>query len=208
MEECYISIDDLPTPLAGIDEAGRGCLAGPVVAAAVIFPDKYFLPGLTDSKKLTSSKRKDLEKKIKNKALSWSLGLAWPREIEKINIHQATMLAMCRAIKKLQLKPAFLCIDGVHTLPLSSFAQKCIKHGDFLIPQISAASIIAKTFRDHLMFRLARRYPGYGFIQNKGYGTKFHIKSLQRLGPCSIHRFTFKPISDLIVERQLCLPGT
>jgi ribonuclease HII len=195
-----------PTPSAGVDEAGRGCLAGPLVAAAVILPEEFDLTAVKDSKLLSSRQRDQLEGQIKSQALAWSLGLSWPREIEKLNILQATIRAMCRAIQRLSLKPAFVAIDGNQSLPLP-IPQQCFVQGDKHYPVISAASILAKTFRDRLMFHLDRRYSGYGFAQHKGYGTRDHIQAIQRLGPCPMHRMTFRPLRKEKKEVTLCLPG-
>lgn len=194
-----------PELTAGIDEAGRGCLAGPVVAAAVILPAAYDLPGLTDSKKVPEAKRGILAAAIKEQAVSWALGVAWPEEIDRINILQATMRAMARASERLKSKPALLLVDGNRTFS-SPISQRAIVGGDLSQPCISAASIIAKTFRDKLMAALDRRYPGYGLTKHKGYGTREHMEAIERLGPCRVHRMTFKGVRT---EREvaICLPG-
>ena len=199
-------MDTLPALLAGVDEAGRGCLAGPVVAASVILPPRYELNGLADSKLLSPATRVRLEEEIKTTAVAWSLGLAWPREIERINILQASLLAMRRAVLKLATGPELILVDGNQSLPLD-IPTRCIAGGDRLVPAISAASILAKTFRDRLMSRLDHKYPGYGFSENKGYGTAAHVRSLRWLGPCRLHRRTFKPVRELTGERRPCLPG-
>ncbi len=198
----------LPPLLAGIDEAGRGCLAGPVVAAAVILPGEFCLPGLTDSKAMTAQAREALGPTIKRTALGWGLGVVWPARIDAINILQATFEAMSRAVGCLPLVPTRLLIDGNKTLPESVLrrfwrheqavslpGQKAIVRGDSLEPAISAASVLAKTFRDRLMQHLARRWPGYGFAEHKGYGTKAHYAALARLGPCPQHRLTFRGVA-------------
>ncbi|MFO8032837.1 MAG: ribonuclease HII [Desulfohalobiaceae bacterium] len=192
-------------PWAGVDEAGRGCLAGPVVAAAVVLPEGLNLPLLTDSKKLSSGQRLQLEQEIKAYCLSWCLGLVWPRQIERINILQATLLAMGKALHGLRSTPGLALVDG-RQAPETRIKTRCIVHGDALYPCISAASILAKTFRDRLMQSLDRRYPGYGFARHKGYGTRLHLENLQRLGPCPLHRTTFKPLSQSR-EKWLCLPS-
>jgi ribonuclease HII len=195
--------------VAGIDEAGRGCLAGPVVAAACILPESFDLPGLTDSKALSATRREHLAAAIRTQALCWSLGLAWPPEIDRINILQATLRAMERAVGSLRLQPALLLIDGNQTC-LSAIPQRTIVGGDALVPAISAASILAKTFRDHLLAALDRRHPGYALAVHKGYGTAAHMDALKRLGPSPIHRLTFRgvrPDSTPKTERQQCLPG-
>lgn len=199
-------METLPTLLAGVDEAGRGCLAGPVVAASVILPSQWSLDGLTDSKQLSPAARARLEQEIKSAAVAWSLGLAWPREIERINILQASLAAMRRAILKLASRPELVLVDGNQPLPLD-IPSRCVTRGDSLIPAISAASILAKTFRDALMSRMDTKYPGYGFSENKGYGTATHVRSLYRLGPCRLHRRTFKPVRELTEGRRPCLPG-
>lgn len=211
-------------PVAGIDEAGRGCLAGPVVAAAVILPpgfDPAQLPGLGDSKALSAARREELAPRIRNVALAWSLGLAWPGEIDRVNILAATLRAMARAAALLKVRPALLLIDGNKTCP-APLPQRAIVGGDALVPAISAASILAKTFRDRLLAALDRRHPGYGFAGHKGYGAATHFQALRKLGPCRQHRLTFrgvlpeeerlallaglrqKPASK---ETQPCLPG-
>lgn len=192
--------------VAGIDEAGRGCLAGPVVAAAVILPSQYHLPGLTDSKKLTSAKRNILAQTIKAQALSWALGFSWPREIERINILQGTLVAMSRALTALSLEPGQVLVDGNRAFPCH-LPLRTVIGGDALFPCISAASIVAKTFRDKLMSGLDHRYPGYGLAQHKGYGTKIHMDALRCLGPSSIHRQTFRGVCREVVEHQPCLPN-
>lgn len=188
---------------AGLDEAGRGCLAGPVVAAAVILSAP--IPGVRDSKTLSSVRREKLAPVIKSKALSWSLGVVWPRRIEEINILQAALEAMAKAASLLALRPGILLIDGCQTIPARVLSrvwatqdvpeQRAIIKGDALDPAISAASIIAKTFRDRLMGHLGRRWPGYGFESHKGYGTKEHYAALAQLGPCPQHRRTFRGVS-------------
>lgn len=194
-----------PAPLAaGIDEAGRGCLAGPVVAAAVILPERFSLPGLTDSKAMTAQAREALAPAIRLTALAWGLGVVWPARIDAINILRATFEAMSRAAGCLRHTPGLLLIDGNRLLPepvLRQFwqygqntpmpKQRAIVRGDSLEPAISAASVLAKTFRDRLMRHLARRWPGYGFDVHKGYGTKAHYAALRELGPSPIHRMTF-----------------
>jgi ribonuclease HII len=197
----------MPRPYAGIDEAGRGCLAGPVVAAAVILPHSWNLPDLNDSKKISPKKRQKLEEQIKRQAIAWSLGLSWPREIEILNILQATFQAMERAVGKLRVVPASLLVDGNQAPKFDGIPHCHIPHGDACVPEISAASIIAKTFRDRLMVRLSRKYPGYALDQNKGYGTLKHREALRSLGPSAMHRRTFKPVSELCQGGQLWLPG-
>ena len=202
--------------VAGIDEAGRGCLAGPVVAAAVILPEGAVIPGLADSKVLSPTRRDGLAAEIGAVALAWGLGVVWPPEIDRINILQATLKAMCHAASVLKVRPKGLLIDGNQTIPEplfrqraacwpSSPRQKSIVDGDALVPVISAASIIAKTFRDMLMDKLDHRYPGYGFAKHKGYGSKEHFAALRELGPCPMHRKTFRGV---LPERQTARQGS
>lgn len=200
--------EHFPRPWAGLDEAGRGCLAGPVIAAAVILPEAYELTGLTDSKAMTAESRADLEPQIKAQALAWSIGAAWPREIERINILQASLTAMCRAVRCLKTAPVFLAVDGNHALPLH-LKQKAVVGGDGLVPSIAAASVLAKTFRDRLLAILDKRYPGYGLARHKGYATKDHYQALARLGPCRLHRLTFRGVTPEHTQQseQLWLPG-
>lgn len=192
--------------VAGVDEAGRGCLAGPVVTGAVILPVEYDLPGLTDSKLLSASKRAVLAQAIKAQALSWALGFSWPREIDRINILQATLQAMARAEGALSVRPDLVLVDGNQPYP-SSISQRTVVGGDVLCPCISAASILAKTFRDELMISLDQRYPGYGFAVHKGYGTKVHRDALGRLGPSPAHRVSFRGVIPGREGKILWLPG-
>ena len=200
--------DALPSGLvAGIDEAGRGCLAGPVVAGAVILSAERPIEGLADSKKLTPARREELEAAIKRNALAFGLGVVWQGRIDAINILQATFEAMAKAAASLGQKPEKLIIDGNKTMPKAvllplwqqAFAaplpqQQSVVKGDSTIPAVSAASILAKTFRDRIMRHLARRWPGYGFDIHKGYGTRTHMEALRRLGPCPLHRLTFRGV--------------
>lgn len=250
------------TPYIGIDEAGRGCLAGPVVAAAVILPPHAdaaslaaLLPelaGLTDSKKLTAARREALAPRIRRHAVAWGLGVVWPRDIERINILQATFHAMWRAVRALRTGPAGrdgsvapgfdpaappdapawsgppdvpLIIDGDKTIPAAVFAglppcpirstravpaaspcpapvQRAVVGGDALVPAVSAASILAKTFRDQLMTALDRRFPGYGLAVHKGYGTAEHMAAIADLGPCPQHRATFRGVRPEAPQTQ------
>lgn len=199
--------------IAGLDEAGRGCLAGPVAAAAVILPESYDLPGLTDSKKLSPAKRQRLAASIKIQAVAWAVGFAWPAEIDRINILKASLAAMARATVHLGRVPTLLRIDGNQRIPAAFLAdlstpprQETVIGGDLSVPAISAASIVAKTARDRLMTVLSRRYPGYGFEAHKGYGVAVHLAALRRLGPCPLHRLTFRGVLP-DASRQLDLPG-
>ncbi|BAE84378.1 MULTISPECIES: ribonuclease HII [Desulfitobacterium] len=181
--------------IAGIDEAGRGPLAGPVVAATCILPAKFNLPGLNDSKKLTESKREKLFQQIKEQAIGYAVGSAEPAEIDGLNILQATKLAMKRAVEGLKVRPHFLLIDALE-LPSLKIPQKGIIDGDALSASIAAASILAKVSRDHLMGELDKLYPEYGFAKNKGYGTREHLMALRRCGVSPIHRRSFAPVQQ------------
>jgi ribonuclease HII len=185
-------------PVAGVDEAGRGPLAGPVVAAAVILNPQRDVAGLDDSKKLSADRREQLAVEIKAKSLSWSVAWADPAEIDALNILAATMLAMRRAIIGLVVTPDAVQIDG-NRLPNLDFGERSINGeavigGDALVPAISAASIIAKTTRDRIMVRMDELYPGYEFARHKGYGTEIHRARLQEYGPCEQHRRSFAPV--------------
>ena len=203
---------------AGIDEAGRGCLAGPVVAAAVLFePEVSFvetIPGLDDSKKMTANAREKLVPLIKHHALSWGLGVSWPEEIDRINILNATFRAMSRAAVILYRSGPLLSlvIDGNHTIRPDAWQavsdlpipqQHAVIDGDALVPQIAAASILAKTFRDHLMQKLDARHPGYGFAVHKGYGTKDHRAAIVTNGPSPMHRKSFRGVREDVQQLTL-----
>lgn len=181
--------------VAGLDEVGRGPLAGPVMAAACILPARFDLPGLNDSKQLSESKREKLFEQIKNQAISYAVGSAEPAEIDALNILQATKLAMKRALEDLKIRPHFLLIDAIE-LPQIKIPQKGIIRGDSLSASIAAASILAKVTRDRWMTELHDIYPQYGFNRNKGYGTKEHMKALQAYGPCPLHRQSFSPVEQ------------
>ena len=181
--------------IAGVDEVGRGPLAGPVYAAAVILPYDHQIVGITDSKKLSPRKRELLAEQIKQEALCWSLGVASVTEIDKFNIREATLLAMSRAIKKLSLKPDFVKIDGNSLPKLTGYHLEAVIKGDLTVEVIGAASIVAKVARDNLMDRYALRYPEYGFDQHKGYGTAKHLAALKKYGPSPLHRRSFTPVS-------------
>lgn len=176
--------------ICGVDEAGRGPLAGPVCAAAVILPDHLDLPGLNDSKKLSDKKRRELFPLIKEHAVAYGIGMATHEEIDGINILQATYLAMERAIAQLEGKADLALVDGNRAKDFGLPVKTVVK-GDSLSASIAAASILAKVTRDDLMERLAEEYPGYGFEIHKGYGTKAHYAALTELGPSAIHRRTF-----------------
>lgn len=176
--------------ICGVDEAGRGPLAGPVCAAAVILPRGLRIPGLNDSKKLTDKKRRELFPIIQEQAVAYGIGLASHQEIDEINILQATFLAMERALSQLSLKPDLVLIDGNRARDFGIPVRTVVK-GDSLSANIAAASILAKVTRDDLMTAMADTYPQYGFAIHKGYGTKAHYDALRRYGPSPIHRMTF-----------------
>lgn len=186
---------DIPGLIAGVDEAGRGPLAGPVVAAAVILDDLNPIAGLADSKKLTAARREWLFDEIRSKALCCSIAEASVEEIEKLNILQATMLAMRRAVEGLRLKPNKVLVDG-NRLPVLSMMAEAIVQGDALVPSISAASILAKVHRDRWCVQIDQAYPEYGFSKHKGYGTAQHLAALQAHGACPQHRKTFRPVAE------------
>ncbi|WP_090046194.1 ribonuclease HII [Limnohabitans sp. 2KL-27] len=180
--------------VAGVDEAGRGPLAGPVVAAAVILDDLNPIRGLNDSKKLTAKRREALFDEIRARALCFAIAEASVQEIDQINILQATLLAMKRAVEALRLPPKLVRVDG-NRLPTLSIRAEAIVQGDALVPAISAASILAKVHRDRLCDAMHERYPLYGFDQHKGYGTAQHLAALRAHGPAACHRMTFAPVA-------------
>jgi len=180
--------------VAGVDEAGRGPLAGPVVAAAVILDELQPIAGLNDSKKLTAKRRERLFDEIRAKALCFSIAEASVEEIDAINILQATLLAMKRAVEGLRLKPAKVLVDG-NRIPVLDVRAEAIVQGDALVPSISAASILAKVHRDRLCDEMHRLYPAYGFDQHKGYGTAQHLQALTAHGPSACHRMSFSPVA-------------
>lgn len=183
--------------IAGVDEVGRGCLAGPVVAAAVILDPNRPIKGLRDSKKLSAKKRDELAEEIKEKALAWSVAAMGPEVIDKINILRATLEAMKAAVEKLPVEPDFVQVDG-NKLPKWKWLSEAVVKGDDKVEWISAASIIAKTTRDAYMCKIAELYPQYGFEHHVGYGTAEHIKALKAYGPTPIHRKTFAPVREVI----------
>lgn len=189
------------SPVAGADEAGRGPLAGPVVAAAVILPDKVQLTDLNDSKKLTAAKREALAGQIKKVALAWAIGMSTVQEIYNLNIHQAGLLALRRAVLELKIRPAYVLVDGFE-IPGLDLPQLPLVGGDGLSASIAAASILAKVARDYLMDSYHQSYPQYGFDRHKGYGTPEHLRALACHGPCPIHRAGFQPVKDLLEERD------
>lgn len=185
--------------LAGVDEVGRGPLFGAVIAAAVILPKSHTIEGLTDSKKLTEKKRLVLIEQIKQQAIAYALGRVEASEIDAINILQASLLAMKRAVDGLAVTPEYVVVDGNQSPKLTLPVQTIIK-GDGLIESISAASILAKVVRDQEMVELDKQFPGYGFAQHKGYPTKQHIDAIQRLGVTAMHRRSFKPVARACLQ--------
>ncbi|MDH2998159.1 ribonuclease HII [Pasteurellaceae bacterium LFhippo2] len=187
------------TLIAGVDEVGRGPLVGAVVTAAVILDPSNPIEGLADSKKLSEKKRLALAEEIKAKALAWSLGRAEPAEIDEINILQATMLAMQRAVAGLKIQPDFVLVDGNRIPELPMAAQAVVK-GDSLVAEISAASILAKVARDLEMDELDKQYPEYGFAKHKGYPTKLHFEKLEEFGVTPFHRKSFAPVAKRLAQ--------
>ncbi len=183
--------------ICGVDESGRGPIAGPVFAAAVILNPKKTIYGLKDSKKLTKNDLENLAMEIKEKSIAWSIAECSEKTIDKINILQASLLAMSKAISKLIIKPSIVLVDGLHC-PKIKITSKNIIKGDQKIPEISAASILAKTSRDQALLMLHEKFPQYGFNKHKGYPTKLHIERLSIFGVTSIHRKTFKPVSRML----------
>jgi len=188
---------DIPGLVAGVDEAGRGPLAGPVFAAAVILDDLSPIQGLADSKKLSSRKREQLYDIIKARALCFCVATASVNEIDQMNILQATLLAMQRAVKGLRLKPMKVLVDG-NRLPVLDVRAEAIVKGDSKVASISAASILAKVERDRWCAEIDSQYPLYGFAIHKGYGTSFHLNALKQHGPCVLHRRSFAPVAQLL----------
>lgn len=188
---------DVTGLIAGVDEAGRGPLAGPVVAAAVILDDRHAIKGLADSKKLSARRREALFDEIRAKALCCSVAQASVEEIDELNILQATLLAMRRAVMGLRLPPKLVLVDG-NRLPVLDIRAEAIVKGDDKVPAISAASILAKVTRDRWCLEYHQQFPQYGFDQHKGYGTADHLAALRLHGPCPQHRRTFRPVTDLL----------
>jgi ribonuclease HII len=185
--------------IAGVDEVGRGPLFGPVVAAAVILAPGFRLHGLTDSKKLTEKKRIEFDREIRLNAVAWSIAAVDAETIDRINIRQASLLAMRRAVEQLALSPDFLLIDGRDTIQWDCPQQAVVK-GDATSFSIAAASVLAKVHRDKLLVEWDREYPGYGLVQHKGYGTPEHLAALARLGPTPLHRKSFHPVTQTVLR--------
>ena len=197
IEQTGFDFQSLAECLAGVDEVGRGPLAGPVVAAAVILDPERPIEGLKDSKKLTERRREVLAVQIRERALAWSLGRAEVHEIDEINILQASLLAMQRAVAGLALAPELVLVDG-NRCPQLDYPSQAVIKGDALVPAISAASIIAKVSRDHEMTELDGSYPGYGLAKHKGYPSKAHLEALQTLGVSPVHRRSYAPVRRLL----------
>lgn len=192
--------------VAGIDEVGRGPIAGPVVAAAVILPRSFFLPGVNDSKLLNEKKRLQMAEQIKKGAVAWSIAMISSQQIDRKNILQATKEAMRTAVAELTPRPDFLLVDAV-TIPDQDAKQYPIIKGDRLSISIACASIIAKVERDHAMQNYDSLYPGYGFARHKGYATREHILALENLGPTPIHRGSFEPVKTMLGYKDGIQPG-
>lgn len=185
--------------VCGVDEAGRGPLAGPVYAACVILRDDDPIEGLADSKALSAARREELAAEIRSRAAAWAIASATVEEIDRINILRASLLAMRRSIEQLLLQPHEVVVDGLHC-PEVRYPVTAIVDGDSLVVEISAASILAKTARDALMRELHELYPHYGFSRHKGYSTPEHLEALQRHGVCPIHRRSFAPVRSLCLD--------
>lgn len=197
MDLTQFGINNSDIHIAGVDEVGRGPLAGPVVAAAVILNKAFDIEGIKDSKQLSASKRRYLDLEIRDKALSVAIGWAEVVEIDRLNILQASLLAMQRAVDALALKPAVVLVDG-NRCPKWSYESHAIIAGDQKVAAISAASIVAKVYRDQLMTDYHEQFPQYGFNQHMGYGTLMHRQALQQYGPCAIHRRSFAPVKKAL----------
>ncbi len=180
---------------AGLDEAGRGCLAGPVTAAAVILPRNFTHPDINDSKQLTERRRELLRPIIEREAIAWAVAHVEPEEIDRLNILRASITAMHRAVDQLKIRPEWLLVDGNQFIPYPGIGHTTVIHGDATLLPIAAASILAKTHRDELMRKLATQFPGYGWEQNKGYPTPAHRKAIARLGATPHHRRSFQLIA-------------
>lgn len=200
-----LMMEDSADLIAGVDEAGRGPLAGPVVAAAVILNPDHPIPGLRDSKKLSPAQREHLAELIKERALAWCVADASVEEIDELNILQATMLAMKRCVEGLTVKPNLVLVDG-NRIPRLSCRVNAIVKGDDKIAAISAASILAKTTRDKWLVELDSRYPGYGLAKHKGYSVPEHIRAIKELGILPIHRKSFEPIASMLEKSVACKP--
>lgn len=188
--------------IAGVDEAGRGPLAGPVVAAVVVLDSRRPIAGLADSKTLTAQNRETLSAVIKRQALGWAIGQVEVEDIDRLNILQASLLAMRRAVSTLKIRADLVLVDGKNVPPLRCWVQTLVK-GDARVPQIAAASILAKVERDALMRALDAQFPVYGFAQHKGYPTRAHLRALQAHGPSPVHRRSFAPVREILASKYL-----
>ncbi len=184
--------------IAGVDEVGRGALAGPVVAAAVILPEGFDHEDLADSKTLSPEKRQELYEVIVREAVSWAVGEVSAEEVDRLGILQASLLAMSKAVAALSVVPELVLVDGRFTLPNWPGPQKAVVDGDALCLSVAAASVVAKVTRDRIMEELNPKYPGYGFAKHKGYGTREHLEALRLYGPSPLHRKTFRPVSEVL----------
>ncbi|MCY4329425.1 MAG: ribonuclease HII [Endozoicomonadaceae bacterium] len=198
MNSFLINTTQMDKIVAGVDEAGRGPLCGPVVAAAVILNPQIPIEGLNDSKKLTEKKREHLAEIIKRSSLAYSIGEASVEEIDQLNILQASLLAMRRAVEKLSVQPDKVLVDGNHCPPLQIASAEAIIKGDSKVDAIAAASILAKVTRDHGMLLMDKQWPQYGIAKHKGYPTKLHLQALKTHGPAPIHRRSFRPVQILL----------
>ncbi len=202
IDDMDLSVEDTFIPLAGIDEAGRGPLAGPIIAAAVILDPRQPVSGLADSKTLSAKKREYLATIIRQRALAYGLGRADLEEIDRLNVLGATMLAMQRAVSALEVAPRYILIDG-QFCPALPCPATAIVQGDKKVPAISAASILAKVSRDREMMHLDTLYPAYGFAKHKGYPTRAHIRALFEYGPSPCHRRNFAPVKNALIHKQV-----
>ncbi|MBU0700087.1 ribonuclease HII [bacterium] len=189
--------------IGGIDEAGRGPLAGPVVASVVILPQGLVIPGINDSKKLTPQQRERLYKIISTAAIDWGVGIVEPEVIDQVNILQATYMAMRQAVAKLRVNPRLLLVDGNLSVPDVEIPQYPVPRGDTFVASIQAASIISKVIRDKIMVEYDAIYPEYGFAKHKGYGTELHLQAIEQHGACGIHRTTYAPVRELLSRQVL-----
>ena len=190
--------------IAGVDEAGRGPLAGPVVAAAVILYQNITIPGVNDSKKLSESHRESLYEEIREKAAGYEIGIVSRESIDQTNILRASLEAMKIAVCKLSVRPDFVLVDGIYC-PDLNLPMEALPHGDSLSTSIAAASIVAKVTRDRIMRKLDRMYPQYGFVRNKGYPTPEHLTALGKFGPCEMHRRSFRPVREILYQPEIPL---
>lgn len=188
--------------VAGVDEAGRGPLAGPVVAAAVVLDLERRWDGLNDSKQLSHERREELFARVSNEARAFSWAVVGPRAIDRLNIRRASLEAMRRAVCQLSVAPNLVLVDGADTVPGLTGEQRAVVDGDARMLSVAAASVLAKVVRDRIMARLDRVWPAYGFARHKGYGTPEHLAALATHGPCPLHRFSFAPVAELLLALE------